>query len=141
MKKPLFVFICIMAVVFSCEGLALGTLTVPGGVVSTYAYVDYPGQIAFGSQGFLYTGYADNDTQNGYVRQIAPGGAPVRNYGNHGFYDADAVAVDADGIISGTKGTVLVGCGYPGQIYGILPTDESVVELFTQMSLFIIQTR
>jgi hypothetical protein len=132
----------VIVLILMGQSYTFGEFVVPGYTVQTYAQVQAPEQMAFDSQGFLYIGngnndwllYGDYDNDN-YVQQVAPGGAPVSNYGNSGFYDADAVAFDKYGTISGTAGTMLVGCGYPGRLYGIKP-DQSVITLFTNMASY-----
>jgi formylglycine-generating enzyme required for sulfatase activity len=110
---------------------------VPGYTVQTYAEVDSPHRMAFDSDGILYVGHYDASyTESFYIRRIGVGGTPIRNYGNSGLSDADAVLVDTDGQISGTPGTVIVGCGYTnGGIYAIYP-DETVELLFSPNTAF-----
>jgi len=135
MEKKLIIIavvVCVMAV----ANIAIAVPVVPGYTVQTYAEVDLPMRMAFDSEEILYVGHYDASyTQSYYIRRIGLNGTSVSNYGNSAFVDADAVAVDADGQISGTPGTLLVGCGYPGRIYGIKP-DESVLSLFTTNTAF-----
>ncbi len=134
MEKKLIIIavvVCVMAV----ANIAIAVPVVPGYTVQTYAEVDLPMRMAFDSEGILYVGHYDATTTPYYIRSIGVGGTPVSNYGDTPLGDADAVAVDTYGHISGTPGTVLVGCGYPGRIYGIKP-DESVLSLFTTNTAF-----
>ena len=126
----------VIVLILTGQSYTFGEPVVPGYTVQTYAEVDSPHRMAFDSGGILYTGHYDASyTESFYVHRIGLNGAPVSTYGDLAFVDADAVAVDADGSISGTAGTVLVGCGYPGRIYGIKP-DESVVDVFTTNTAF-----
>ena len=131
----------VVVLILTGQSYTFGEFVVPGYTVQTYAQVQAPEQMAFDSQGFLYIGNGNNDWlligdyTDKYIQRTAPGGAPVSNYGNSGFYDADAVAFDKYGTISGTAGTLLVGCGYPGRLYGIKPNEE-VITLFTDMASY-----
>lgn len=109
---------------------AIAVPVVPGYTVQTYANVADTSQMAFDSSGVLYVSHYDNSiTQSFNIRRIGLNGSSVSDYGNSGFVDADAIAMDTDGRISGTPGTLIVGCGYPSRIHGIKP-DGSIVSLF-----------
>lgn len=127
MKKKA-IFVC--ALLLAIQSYTFGAPVVPGFTVQTYANVADVSQMAFDSEGVLYVSHYDASYTQGFnIRRIGVNGTSVNNYGNSGFVDADAIAMDADGQISGTPGTLIVGCGYPSHIYGIKP-DESVVSLF-----------
>lgn len=74
--------------------------------VAVYARVDEPMKLSFGPDGALYAGRQGGDR----IHRIAPGGAPVAQFGPP-MVDPDAVLVDAAGVISGVANSVLVGGG------------------------------
>lgn len=74
--------------------------------VGTYSQVDEPMKLAFGRDGSLYVG-----RQPGVrIHKVAPRGREVAEFGPP-MVDPDAVLVDAKGVISGVRNSVLVGGG------------------------------
>jgi hypothetical protein len=111
---------------------------VPGFVVSPYAAVTDPTTIAFAADGTLYTGRDDFGSGNASgdvvkIHRIAPGGAPVEEYGEAGIPDPDGVLVDATGAFSGEPAAVLVCQGdvspQQGSVLAIL-ADQSIETVF-----------
>lgn len=104
--------------------------TVPGCTVEVYATVDKPVMIDFDESGYLYIGYDENYTgPELQIYRVSPGATRIEWYGSNVMWDPDAIAYDEEGIISGTPGSVIVGSGYPGTIFAILP-DQNVITLF-----------
>jgi hypothetical protein len=77
----------------------------------------HPHQLAFAPDGTLFVG-RDPDGGATAVRiwQIAPGGWPVTEFGSRGIKDADGLALDSTGSISGEAGSLLVGSGIEGLV-------------------------
>ena len=108
---------------------------VPGFAVEDYAEVPDAMNLTFDSTGTIYAGRDMAFSGGGAldpakIHRIAPGGSPVREYGETAIGDPDSVLFDADGTVSGQPGSVLVG-GYSGGGYirAILP-DESIQVVF-----------
>lgn len=80
-----------------CEGLH----------ASVYANVAEPMKLSFAPDGALYVGRQGG---NDRIHRVAPGGAPVAEFGPPQS-DPDAVLFDASGRISGHRDSVLVGGG------------------------------
>jgi sugar lactone lactonase YvrE len=88
--------------------------------VGMYSHVDEPMKLAFGRDGSLYVG-----RQPGVrIHRVAPGGGAVTEFGPP-MVDPDAVLVDARGLISGRRNSVLVGGG--GVLAAIFPDQTSRV--------------
>lgn len=111
---------------------------VPGFTVTEYANwydpVAGPFGLAFAPSGDLYVGMDVPGSGEPPLKilRIDVGGTPVEGlpvenyeYGDTPVYDPDTVIFDATGRFSGTPGSVLVGCGFPGRIWAIHP-DETV---------------
>ena len=118
-------------IVFLLGGVARGGPVVPGFVVETYAEVQGPVRLSFAPSGTLFAGRDLLSAGGGHkeatrVHKIGVGGGPVVEYGDATIPDPDCLFFDADGIVSGEPGAVLVGAGTGGiAIYSISP-DESV---------------
>ncbi|MHC4218974.1 MAG: hypothetical protein ACYSU7_11025 [Planctomycetota bacterium] len=132
----------------SCRFLALATLAaVPasdataGVEVALYAELCTPMRICLTPGGIMYVGNngcGGEHDDPAWVRRVGVGGSPVENYGDQPIADADAVAYDGNGQISGVVASVLVGgrvTGLEGRITAILP-DESTVTVFAGPPLF-----
>ncbi len=118
----------------------------PGCAAAVYASVTDPIKLSFAPDGTLFVG-RDNAGSGGNngdavkIHRIAPGGAPVSEYGNAAIADPDAVFFDATGNISGTPGAVIVGGvtgsgSSQGRLSRILP-DGGVTTLFGPSSTMI----
>ncbi len=109
--------------------------SVPGFTVSPYASVIDPIRLARGLNGELFVGRDPNPAGSitpFKVWRVAAGGSPVVEMGNTAISDPDVVALDVDGTISGTPGSLLVAgliSTTVGRISAIKP-DGSVVTLF-----------
>ncbi len=125
-----FVAMCVLA----CGADAQGDLPqVPGCTVEVYAELNRPGDLTFDDLGNLYVG---NGESTGFIRRIPPGGIVVENYGETHLTDPDTVLFDAEGVISGTVGSILVGGGSGGgNIWAIRP-DQSIVLVFGPTDVF-----
>ena len=142
-NPQLSVWIIIFVVTAGTFGMGMSTVlgnpTVSNLQVETYAVLERPVTLSFGSQGELYVG-----TDGGCgctpgcgaltpIFRIGADGSSVVDYGGP-IPDPDAVLFDGDGTFS-DPGSVLVGGvvvqlpGFPGQITAIRP-DESVVPIF-----------
>lgn len=102
---------------------------VTGGVTEVHALVDTPAWISFDrGSGILYSGVETG----GPVRiwRIGAGGAPIEGYGAVPINDPDAVLHDADGVMTGQPGSVLVGGreGGDAQLLAILPDSAQTVQ-------------
>lgn len=105
---------------------------------SIYAVVSDPQALSFGADGALYVG-RDASGSGGSsgaavkIHRVAPGGAPVTEFGDTAISDPDALVVDQAGVVSGTPGAVLVGGVHDdsgtGKIVKITP-DGAVTTLF-----------
>ena len=104
---------------------------VSGFVVEAYAEVQGPVRLSFAPSGVLFAGRdllnaGGTHKEATRVHKIGVGGSPVVEYGDTPIPDPDSLLFDANGIVSGVPGTVLVGAGEGGiTIYSIGP-DESV---------------
>lgn len=118
----------------------------PGCATTVYASVADPIKLCFAPDGMLFVG-RDNAGSGGNnsdavkIHRIAPGGAPVAEYGNLAITDPDAVFFDTMGNISGAAGSVIVGGvtasgGAQGKLSRILP-DGGVTTLFGPSSTMI----
>lgn len=114
-------------------GAASGAPVVSGFQVTTYASAPSPVNMTWGADGVLFAGGGGESGGPDFISRIAFGGSSSGSYGAVALSDPDAVAFDANGTISGTSGSVLVGGGGTG-VAAILP-DESVVTIFSA-SLF-----
>lgn len=99
--------------------------SVPGKSVSTYATLDKPGFISFGSDGSLYVGNDVNSGSDARIWRISPGGLTVTDYGV-ALPDPHAVAYDANGTVSGVAGTVWAGA----DLRMAAMTEDSAVKSF-----------
>lgn len=121
----------------------LGTLhavaapIVPGFTVEHYADVTDPAEMTFDpATGTMYVG-RDRSGSGGTaadpvkIHVVAPGGAPVAEFGDTDIPDPDSVLFDADGAISGVAGSVLVAGreGDEGALRAIHP-DQTTSLLF-----------
>jgi len=112
----------------------------PGWMMSTYAVVTDPIDLAFADDGSLYVG-RDNAGSGGgngdavKIHKVGPGGSPVVEYGKTAVGDPDAVGVDEFGIVTGTPGSVLIGgvTGNAGRVSMVKP-DGTVSTLFNLQS-------
>ena len=117
---------------------ALAQPFVTNHTTSIYALVPDPLALSFGADGALYVG-RDASGSGGSsgaavkIHRVAPGGAPVTEFGDTAISDPDALIVDLAGAVSGTPGAVLVGGvhdnGSTGKIVKIAP-DGAVTTLF-----------
>lgn len=103
----------------SSPAIALPSV-VAGFKIEVYANVTEPMKLSFGPQGALYTGRQGGDrihriTRRGVVSEYGP---PMA--------DPDAVLVDATGLISGIRNSVLVGGG-GGVLAAISPNQTATV--------------
>lgn len=117
--------------------------TVPGSILTTYADITDPVELAFTASGALYAG-RDNrgsgggDTDPVRIHRVEAGGQVVSEIGAYALTDPDAVAVDSLGTASGTPGAVLVGgmaAGGGGYVSAILP-DGTIQSVVPQTPLF-----
>lgn len=121
----------------------LGTLNaaaapiVPGFTVEHYADVTDPVEMTFDpATGTMYVGRGNSGSGGSEadavkIHVVAPGGAPVAEYGDSDIPDPDSVLFDADGAISGVPGSVLVAGreGDEGALRAIHP-DQTTSLLF-----------
>ena len=105
--------------------------SVPGKSVSTYATLDKPGFISFGSDGSLYVGNDVNSGSDARIWRISPGGLTVTDYGV-ALPDPHAVAYDANGTVSGVAGTVWAGA----DLRMAAMTEDSAVKSFNASDPF-----
>ncbi len=120
--------------------------TVPDAQTTIYARVTDPIKLSFAPDGTLFVG-RDNAGSGGNnwdavkIHRLAPGGAPITEYGNSAIADPDAVFFDDAGLISGVPGAVIVGGvtgsgSTQGRLSRILP-DGTVTTLFGPSSTMI----
>ena len=105
--------------------------TVTGCQVLVYAAVPNPQSFAFASDGTIYAGHDSHqgDAHADPVFRVAPGGAPVVEYGTQSFYDPDGVLYDPDGSATGIAGGLLVSdwsAGSGSSALRLIHPDESV---------------
>ncbi len=137
-----------LAVLFAAEAAAecgasgFSTPVAAGFEAAPYADVTDPLRLSFDADGNLFAGRdAQGSGGSGAdpvkIHRIAPGGAPVVEFGQAAVPDPDTVVVDRDGAWSGVPGTVLVGgtVSAEGSIVAILP-DERLVTLFDRNLVF-----
>jgi hypothetical protein len=122
------------AILLTSAAAALCPAGLPAGVnLDVQVYADGicgPGTISFGADGALYVGNNGSGCGVGPgdavpVRRIAPGGGAFTDFGPP-IPDPDTVAVDAEGSVSGTPGSVLVGHigASGGWLVAILPSGS-----------------
>ena len=142
MNQRLFVHTILFLALCILPNDSSGALPTVGFQVEVYADVTDPSQLAFDSDGTLYTGRDNTGSGGGFsdpvkIHQIGFGGLPVIEYGNTTIADPDVVVVDQLGLVSGTPGTVLVGgnaIGHNGSPVGgslitAIAPDESISTL------------
>lgn len=116
---------------------AVAVPIVPGFTVSHYADVTDPVEMTFDpATGTMYVGRGNSGSGGSEadpvkIHVVAPGGAPVAEYGDTAIPDPDSVLFDTDGSISGVAGSVLVGGrdGDEGALRAIHP-DQTVGLIF-----------
>lgn len=104
---------------------------VTGCQVLVYAVVPNPQSLAFAQDGTIYAGHDSHqgDSHADPVLRVAPGGAPVVEYGSQSFYDPDGVLYDPDGSATGIAGGLLVSdwsAGSASSALRLIHPDESV---------------
>jgi hypothetical protein len=117
-------------------GAGAQPVAAPGWMMSTYAPVKDPVDLAFAPNGALFVG-RDNAGSGGgngdavKIHRIGPGGSPVEEYGKSAVSDPDAVGFDEVGAVTGTPGSVLIGgvSGNAGRVSFVKP-DGTVGTLF-----------
>jgi hypothetical protein len=119
-----------------CGDPAFATPVAAGFDIAPYADVTDPVQLSFDDDGNLFVGRDAQGSGGGAgdalkIHRIAPGGAPVTEYGEAPIPDPDSVLVDPLGAWAGVPGAVLVGnsVSSQGSILAVLP-DQTIITLF-----------
>jgi hypothetical protein len=109
-----------------CVTAAANAQTVPGFTVEPYSPVPDPVRVSFAPDGTLFVGRDPSATGGGTpvkIHRVDIDGS-FAEYGSSPIADPDAVVYDADGVVSGIAGSVLVGgvlSGSTGRISAIRP--------------------
>jgi sugar lactone lactonase YvrE len=100
----------VVGVAFLAPTMVRSDPVVTGCQVLVYAAVEHPQSLALAPDGTIYAGHDSHqgDSHADPVFRVAPGGAPIVEYGSQPFYDPDGVFYDPDGSATGVPGGLLV---------------------------------